>query len=137
MHHYSMSFALLIAMLANTPSMAKESPQHCTNTYRPAGVASVFPVEKSVHKFVSSVGATFRFRQELKADPESFKLFLNGVDVTSKSRFSSTRDQPPSRVHIAYSPRISETGTHQAKVVFRTTDGINNCYQWNFQIRKN
>jgi hypothetical protein len=117
--------------------MAVEPPKSsCTVAYRPAGVASVFPPEKSVYKQGSSIGATFRFRRELKADIESFRLFLDGIDVTAKSRFSGSRDQPPSLVHIAHTPKISVPGDHQVKVTFRTTDGVDNCYQWSFQVKK-
>lgn len=102
---------------------------------RPAEVVEVFPPEKTIQPLVSSVGADFRFTPQRKAELGSFQLFINGVDVTSKSRFSGTRDDLPSRATISYVSRISQIGKHQAEIRFRTIDGFSNCYRWTFQVK--
>jgi hypothetical protein len=139
MDNISLKLLLLSLILAASPlqsSSAKLPSKDLCATSRPAGVIKVFPSEKSVQASVSSVGVEFNFSRQMRAHRNSFQLFVNGLDVTSKSRFSGTRDEPPSRVSISYNSSISKVGNYQAKVLFRTTDGSSNCYTWSFQVKR-
>jgi hypothetical protein len=67
---------------------------------------------------------------------DSYRLMINGLDVTAKSRFSGTRDVPPSNSAILYNFPISTAGNYQAKVLFRRVDGSRYCYAWSFQVKR-
>jgi hypothetical protein len=129
-------FFLVLAALPLQSSLAKPPLKDSCTTSHLAGVAKVFPSEKSVQASVSSVGVDFKFPQQIRADRKSFRLFIDGLDVTSKSHFSGTRDEPPSNIAIIYKSTIPKEGNHQAKVIFRTIDGSSICYAWSFQVKR-
>ena len=112
-------------------------PQHIIcSISRPSQVVKVFPVEKAALRSVDSIGANFRFTPEKKAELGSFQLFVDGVNVTSQSRISGTRDDLPSRTRIAYTPNNFQPGIHQAEVRYHTVDGAQTCYRWSFQLKR-
>lgn len=102
---------------------------------RPAEVVAVFPTESAIQTSVQSVGANFQFTPQRKAELGSFQLFINGVNVTSKSRFSATRDDLPSLANISLDLGIFQSGKYQAEIRFRTIDGFSNCYRWTFEVK--
>lgn len=134
------SLFVIASLAAEAPSWSPSpsvSPQQSVcSASRPFQVSKVFPVEKAVQRSVELIGADFRFTPEKKAELGSFQLFVNGINVTSRSRSSGTRDDLPSKATIAYIPTNFQPGTHQAEVRFRTVDGAQTCYRWAFQIKR-
>jgi hypothetical protein len=127
---------LTVALALPLQISAAKPPSDICGMSRPAGVSSVFPAEKSIQASLSSVGADFRFDRLIKVDRDSFQLVLDGVNVTSKSRFSGTRDNPPSQVMIAHTPKHAGIGPHKAKILFRTIEGSSYCYTWDFHVKR-
>jgi hypothetical protein len=136
MHLFKLVSLLTLSLTLPLQISAAKPPKDLCGVSRPAGVSSVFPAEKSIQTSISSVGADFRFERPIKVDRDSFQLVLDGVNVTSKSRFSGTRDSPPSQVRIAYTPKNAGIGLHKAKILFRTMDGSSYCYTWDFHVKR-
>jgi hypothetical protein len=138
MRSYLVSLLFFFFLLSILPSKvsATEASKDLCSLSRPAEIITVIPPEKSIRSSVSSVGADFRFTPQRKAEIGSFQLFLDGRDITSNSRFSSTRDELPSRAVISSESKISQEGTHRAEVRFQTKDGSNICYRWTFQVKR-
>jgi hypothetical protein len=136
MHLFKIVSLLTVALALPLQISAAKTPNDLCSMSRPVGISSVFPAEKSIQASVSSVGADFRFEPSIKVDRESFQLVLDGVNVTSKSRFSGTRDNPPSQVMIAHTPKHTGIGPHKAKILFRTIEGSSYCYTWDFHVKR-
>ncbi len=115
---------------------SSELPQQNQNISRPAYVVQVFPSEKSIQSSIDSIKVVLTFGQEqIQVEIDSLQLILNGIDVTSQTRISGTRDYPPSRVNINYVIPHLKPGKHNAEIHFRTKNGKSQSYKWSFTLR--
>lgn len=102
---------------------------------RPNHVKEVFPSEGSTQTSVPYVGAQLSFTAIEPAVLSEFQLFVDGVDVTTQSRISSTRDSAPSNASIYYTPKNLQPGTHHALVRFQIKNGRMISYNWSFSVK--
>ncbi len=98
-------------------------------------VIEVYPSEDSTQTSVQYIGAKLNFQLGEEADYGSLQLFIDGVDVTNKSRVGGTRDMPPSRWRIGYKIDFSKPGNHRAEIRFHSKDGTIKSYSWSFSVK--
>ncbi|BAZ51406.1 hypothetical protein NIES4103_40550 [Nostoc sp. NIES-4103] len=102
---------------------------------KPPQLLAVFPAKESTQNSVEYIGAALNFRLGENAGPTSVQLLVNEVDVTKQSQIGGTRDWPPSKYVIRYTPNSLEPGTHHAELRFQTTNGTKEFYRWSFSIK--
>jgi hypothetical protein len=99
------------------------------------GAIKVSPPEGTTLAKVEAVGVELDLTRCKGADPFSLQLFVDGKDVTSQSKITTTRDLPPSEVSIYYAPIGIKAGRHLAEIRFRQNKSDAVCqYRWCFTV---
>jgi hypothetical protein len=117
-----MKISLAVASLLLVQTLGAAPPQ----------VVKVFPGGGSALARVEAIGAELDFTKGQESDPASLQLFVDGVDVTRRSRMTLTDDWPPSSVRISYTPILLESGEHWAEIRFHTRERRTISYVWGF-----
>ena len=132
--HAVVLLAMLVASCAGPPTVQPDA-QPATAPDKPPQVLRVAPPDGATTARVEAVEAELDLTRGEPGDAASLQLFLDGVDVTPQATVGGTRDVPPSRISIAYSPPRLSPGPHRAEVRFRTAGGRPVSYAWRFTTR--
>jgi hypothetical protein len=104
-----------------------------TTAASPAQVLRVFPADGSTPAQVRAIGAELDLTRGQGGDAASVRLWVDGVEVTSLSRVTQTRDWPPSFLSITYAPSPLQPGLHRAEIRFGA-GGATVSHAWTFTV---
>jgi hypothetical protein len=100
---------------------------------RPERLGAVFPVEDETCGPTVVVGGSLRVPPA--EESFSYRLILDGEDVTDASRAAELRTFPRSMVQVAHKPRGAlSVGQHSARIEYSDSTGTSWTYTWSFVV---